>query len=477
MTEQRERLRLPTEPVDPDVAAARATALLAALGPEQAAITEARRELARVRMKKLRQQQTPEEFGHEAERKRKARASKPPLPFMAIDGEGGGKDAFGRQDYNLMLAVSPDEQLVLNTGHRLTTIDCFKFILDLPKNVIPVAFGLGYDATQILRDIPSPVLRRIYDPYHNRHGGISPEYWKDYAIQYMPGKYLKIGRVDKSVPVQKGKLRPVVSGSYRTIYETFGFFQCSFAKAIENWKTGTEEERRLITLTKDQRNSFKKPTRKIITYCKLECRHLVEMMTNFRQLCHDLDIRPRQWSGAGEVAAVLLAKHGVPKRPHTARELQMRADQKPAKNRRPDFRRPARDPACEIRINEAFYGGRFETSCIGRLPHTVYQYDLNSAYPAAMLRLPCPFHIDWVHSRRKSLPANGEFYIARITFTHPNGTRWCGFPFRTKSGGLIFPLHGTGTYWSPEIAAAQRHVGARIVKVHDVWMVVSQEVV
>jgi DNA polymerase type B, organellar and viral len=461
---------LPTESVARDAAAARVAALLAALGPEQAAVVEARRERARARMRELRRQQTPEQIEREAERKRKARASKPPLPFMAIDGEGGGTDACERQNYNLMIAVSTEHEFVLNTGSRLTTTDCFGFILDLPKDAILVAFGLGYDATQILRDLPSPVLRRIYDPYHNRHGGISPEYWRDYAIQYMPGKYLKIGLVDNSVPVEKGKRRPVVKNSYRTIYETFAFFQCSFAKAIENWKTGTEEERRVITLTKDQRNTFEAPTPKIIAYCKLECRHLVEMMTNFRELCHDLDIRPQQWSGPGEIAAVLLAKRGVPKRPRTAKESQMQADRKPAKNPRPDLRRSARDSACEIILNAAYYGGRFETSCIGRLPDTVYQYDQNSAYPAAMLRLPCPLHTKWVHSRHKSLPTNGELYVARITFTHPDGTRWCGLPFRTKSGGLIFPMHGTGTYWSPEIEAAQQHVGARIVKVHDLWI-------
>jgi hypothetical protein len=463
----------PTEPVDRDAAVAHIAALLDALGPEHAAVVEARRERARTRMQKLRRQQTPEQIEREAERKRNARARKPPHPFMAIDGEGGGTDACGRQDYNLMMAVSAEQEFALKTGRCLTTIECFEFILSLPKEVHLIAFGLGYDATQILRDLPSPVLRRIYDPYHNRHGGISPEYWRDYAIQYMPGKYLRIGRVDNSVPVEKGKRRPVVEGSYRTIYETFGFFQCSFAKAIDNWKTSTEEERRLIARTKERRNSFGKVTPKIKGYCRLECRHLVEMMTNFRQLCHDLDIRPRQWSGAGEIAAVLLSKHGIPKRPRTARELRMQADRKPAKNPRPDIRRPVRDPACEVLLNAAQYGGRFETSCIGRLPYPIHQYDLNSAYPATMLGLPCPLHTTWLHSRRKSLPTNGELYVARITFAHPEGTRWCGLPFRTKSGGLIFPMHGTGTYWSPEIEAAQQHVGARIVKVHDVWIAQS----
>src|SRR5262249_39083534 len=148
------------------------------------------------------------------------------------------------------------------------------------------------------------------------------------------------------------------------------------------------------------RDAFEELTPEIIEYCKLECRHLVEMMTSFRQLCHDLDIHPRQWSGAGEIATALLIKYGVPKRPLTGRELGMRSDKKQQDqiarglkiqttrelqaragreleaavdgkelqaarkrlmladrklqrlvdhkpNQRPDPRRPARDPACE----------------------------------------------------------------------------------------------------------------------------------
>jgi hypothetical protein len=42
------------------------------------------------------------------------------------------------------------------------------------------------------------------------------------------------------------------------------------------------------------------------------------------------------------------------------------------------------------------------------------------------------------------------------------------FTFR-RNGGLFWPLQGTGWYWSPEIEAAQRHLGAEIV-VQDLWV-------
>jgi hypothetical protein len=63
------------------------------------------------------------------------------------------------------------------------------------------------------------------------------------------------------------------------------------------------------------------------------------------------------------------------------------------------------------------------------------------------------------------LPGGGP-YLAKVSFSHPDG-RWCGFPFRHR-GSLFWPFQGTGWYWSPEIEAAQRHLGANIV-VHDLW--------
>jgi hypothetical protein len=119
--------------------------------------------------------------------------------------------------------------------------------------------------------------------------------------------------------------------------------------------------------------------------------------------------------------------------------------------------------------NSRSYGGRFEVSRIGFIPGPLYEYDVKSAYPAAMLQMPCPHHTRWAHSRRRRLPTGGELYLAKVTFAHPPDRLWCGFPFRQK-GGLFWPLCGTGWYWSVEIEAACRHLQADIIAVHDVWI-------
>jgi hypothetical protein len=217
-----------------------------------------------------------------------------------------------------------------------------------------------------------------------------------------------------------------------------------------------------------QRGEFLHLTDAMIEYCKLECRYLAMLMTEFREVCAAAGISPMQWSGAGWLAAALLNKHGIPKRPLTAREVAALAERKQGRDSKPaTLRRAERDRQFEKAANLAFYGGRFETSRIGMLSTTVYEYDLRSAYPAAMAQLPCPLHTRWEqkpHARR--LPKDG-LYMAKVSFSHPGGP-WCGLPFRQK-GTLFWPLQGTGWYWSPELGATQRHLQGSFV-VHDLWI-------
>ena len=131
------------------------------------------------------------------------------------------------------------------------------------------------------------------------------------------------------------------------------------------------------------------------------------------------------------------------------------------------LRRPERDPLFEIAANQAYHGGRFEVSHLGLLNGPIYEYDLRSAYPAAMLDLPCPLHTRWEHKPRgHRLPTSG-IYLAKVSFSHPDGL-WCGLPFR-HNGALFWPFQGTGWYWSIEIEAARRFLGAKII-VHELWI-------
>ena len=104
----------------------------------------------------------------------------------------------------------------------------------------------------------------------------------------------------------------------------------------------------------------------------------------------------------------------------------------------------------------------------GAISGPVYEYDLQSAYPAAMLDLPCPLHTRWEHRQHVTELPQGELYLAKVSFSHPDGGLWCGLPFR-QNRCLFWPYEGTGWYWSPEIEAAQRHLHADIAP-REVWI-------
>ena len=451
-----------------------------ALGPDYRRLVERRIELERVRKREARKRQTPEQRELERERKREARLRHTPeqrehekerearrcrrkeRPFLAIDGEGGGTDELGRQNHFLMVASGQTEEYVLHRqGKPLSTRDCLEFILSLPADRKLGAFWFGYDVTQLLRGVKEPTLRQILNPRQGRNGPCYT-YWGDYAIIYQQEQYFQVARIDRSGP----KLTTVKKSS-RTVNEEFGFFQCSFIKAISNWNIGTEEERNVIADNKSRRNEFSRLTDEIVNYCKLECRYLAMLMTEFREVCTAVGILPQQWRGAGWLAAALLKKHGVPKRPLTDREAAALAESKPSKNPKPrEPRRSKRDRKLEIAASAAFCGNRAEVSALGFIPGPIYQYDKRSAHPAAMPHLPCPLHTQWEHKPRANrLPDHG-IYLAKVSFSHPDGP-WCGLTFR--KGGLFWPLQGTTWSWSPEIVGAQRNLHADII-LRDLWV-------
>jgi len=326
---------------DPDFAR-RTAELIRSRGAEYERLIEERRERERQRKREARKQQTPDQRERERLRKQearkhqtleqrerekereRARSRKKLRLFMAIDGEGGGTDNLDRQNYLLMVAsepVSGEERILHQNGKPFSVKDYLEFLLLLPAEYILVGYGFGYDATQILRGIKQETLRRILNPPQGKNGP-SYTYWGDYAIIYQQGQYLRVARVDRSAPKPT-----VIKGSSRTVYETLGFFQTPFVKAIENWAIGSDQERVIIAENKARRVEFSELTKGIIEYCKLECRCLALLMTEFRKVCIAAGILPKQWSGAGWLASALLDKHGVPKRPLSAREIAAQAEE------------------------------------------------------------------------------------------------------------------------------------------------------
>lgn len=335
------------------------------------------------------------------------------LPFCGVDGEGGGFDDLGRQRYLLLRA---GEFLQFEGNRDLTTDDCLGFIAGLPHDRLYIAYYFDYDVTMILRHVSQKVRERILRPvFFGIAGERRATYVGDYEVEYMPRKYFKVKHVRQKDWVQ--------------INDVGSFFQCSFVKAITDWECGTPEQRAMIAANKALRAGFDDMTDNEIEYNKIECQMLEELMTKFRTVCTDTGYIPARWQGPGYLASAMMKQHGIPKR----KEFGL-------------------DPELLDFTNAAYYGGRFELFKIGSVKN-VHENDINSAYPYAMLTLPCLSHGTWYKGSGR--PPDGSLYAAKISFNHPTALTICHFPIRdTKSGSIYWPIRGNGIYWSCEIDAA-----------------------
>ncbi len=365
------------------------------------------------------------------------------LPFVGVDGEGGNIN--GRHEYLLLRAGTQ----TLYTGSPLTPSESLRFLSSLPPDKIYVGFYFDYDVTMILRDLPPEKVLRLIDKDSRKP---SPEYrqpfpldYGPYQIEYMARKHFRV-----RVRPKHGEKRPWV-----TINDVGSFFQCAFVTALEKWEIGTAEQRKAIGDGKNKRAGFKELDAETDAYNALEIELLQSLMESFRAVCREVGYIPTRWQGPGWVAAKMLATHGVVK----SKDLDI-------------------IPGLAAAAQSAYYGGRFETSRIGAVPDDVYQYDINSAYPAALTRLPCLVHGTWRHG----IPTPGDLALHHVKFRPKRQTYRAGagdatfdltykplfynFPIRNKQGRISFPATGSGWYWSVEVEQAIHQT----VKIDESWV-------
>lgn len=353
-------------------------------------------------------------------------------PFCGCDGEGCGTDDQGRQHY--MLFRMGDRELY--TGKPLTTRECLRFITEHNPTDILVGFSFGYDITMILRDLDNGRRIKLLEDRPRDKGFTGYTYFHSYGIEYLPKNYIRICRVEESTDAD-GKLHvKVVKGTTRTIYETFGFFQKSFLRTLKEFHIG-QDYLEMIEANKDARAQFTHMTDGIREYCRMECVLLADLMDKFRANCAGANIVPRTWNGAGKLAAALHGREGTPTRAELASIV---------------------PKAVEKAGHAAYYGGRFEITRTGPVGK-IYEYDINSAYPAAMRDLPCLIHGKWhkiAGETARAAVENGEICVTEVNFRHPETAVLCGLPVRKRDMSLFWPRKGNGIYWSVEIRGAMK---------------------
>jgi len=371
--------------------------------------------------------------GYWSRRRRDLREAR---PFVGCDGEGL-TFANGYHGYTLLrlgeTTVTPRPGEV-----RLRTTDILAAIANLPPEREYVGYYYGYDVAKSLEDLPFRQLERLVNRGKRvrRNGGFFPVDWNGFEIDWLSGKEFKVRRAG--------------SPRWTIIHDVGSFFQCSFLRALETWDIGTTEERELIAAGKAMRGDFVNvPAHVVADYNALECRLLEELMTEFRAVCLELGYLPKKWQGPGVLAETVMDAHGIP-----------------ANKTLPILQDPSEDGVAAFG-RYAFYGGRSETTVVGPVTGCVRQFDINSAYPWALLSVPCLVHGKWRRNSDVRTIGDDELSLVFGKFEPLQSPRalsvskpvepneWLyGLPIRSRKGNIAWPAYGRGWYWAFEIRSA-----------------------
>jgi hypothetical protein len=323
--------------------------------------------------------------------------------------EGGGCGC--RHEY-AYLANSVGGDLVRPEG--MDTREALTFLTEQAALMDPLAthvcYGLSYDANMILRDLPMPDLKRIWQ-------GERVRVLRRFMVAYRPRKsfWVKDYSTDSSL----------------TLWDPFGFYQSSFVKAIVDNLGPDYPDLPLIRAGKKRRSSFAASDIPFVrSYTGAELRALVALMGKLRESFISANLKLKRWDGAGAVAAALLEREGIKNHLATTPE------------------------EVQAAALFAYAGGRIETLRFGFHDGKIWHYDIRSAYPFAMVGLPSIRHGRWF--RVSGMPAY-PFSVVKVRWDYTRtGDRRTVYPFafRDSGGSIYFPTHGTTWAWYPEIAAA-----------------------
>lgn len=236
----------------------------------------------------------------------------------------------------------------------------------------------------------------------------------DYKIQYIPGKKLAI---------KKGHHSAVFFDIAQFYHMTLSdAYQSNIDKLPDKY---LKLKQKRSHFTKRHYNRNKQTIR---NYCITDCILTKRLAEKWIELFHSaFEFYPNRWISSGYLAEKVLINNeiDIPKFntvPYKIQELAFRC----------------------------YFGGRFEMLKRGFIG-TAYIYDINSAYPYALTRIPNLSKGKWI--KRKSIHPDSKLGFFRIKADIPDLKQIPPFPFRTNNM-LIFPSGKFQTYCTlPELLA------------------------
>jgi hypothetical protein len=326
-------------------------------------------------------------------------------PFIAWDGEGY-TDTTGVHHYNLF-GNSAGRYL---SGDSLNMEECFELLLSTADDfdAIHVIFSGVYDLVMMIHKRNLKECQRIM--------GGKPVWLGQIRVQYFRSKWLSLKHRD---------------GRRIILYDVFSFFGKSFVKACQEY-LGDDETLQEIANTKTQRSTFQREDleTKVIPYWKLELEYLVKLCESLRAKLLQANIKVTRWHGPGAVATTVLRKN------HIKQHLGSPPDE-----------------MTEL-ARHGYYGGRFEQFMLGHFDRPVYQYDINSAYPAAIAQLPSLEGARWFKGSHRMGESFHPYGMYQIRFKARGGSRYGTYPlpWRSDKGRIYFPqlVGAPSWYWGVE---------------------------
>lgn len=384
---------------------------------------------------------------------------KPPREFIAIDGE----DFVCPQGAEYcMLSASTGDRLE-TPGRNILPVELFEWLIGIaarnPRTIL-VGYACEYDWQRVLRYLPASVTEQLLNPdpeQLERDRGFVwfrlPDSSARWGLRYIPSKLLEV--------VKSEFVGDRYQQEGRALWcNVHPFFQSPFVSAVgggKGWSVSALEELATLKEWKDKRGGFTLADWDAVSaYNDLENELCVKLMVAFREALISAGLPlPRNWHGPGAVAKGLLRQHDTkeyldPEQPRDVRDACLRA----------------------------FFGGRIQCYQIGHFPET-WDYDLNSAYPAANMLLPSekgrwdrihewqgeyPWVVYRVHWNVGDMPVmfDGKRQKKRWNYFYPLAP----FPWRDETDGRIYyPYEGQGFYWAWEVEPALKAWGPNRIQI------------
>jgi hypothetical protein len=355
--------------------------------------------------------------------------------FICVDGEGvTNKMADGVIDHRYVLYGVGDEQIENPNGLSYQeilefTLHCFKKMGT--KNTAYCGFFLGYDFNQWLKTAPFRKVERLItregrearrSKSEKLHGIILPvDFPNGWQLNMLGMRRMEIRKRTCRCDIHYCKHK---KSPYVYICDAGPFFQTSFLNTIDPKKwlnpVVSDEEFETIKEGKEGRSAATCITDEMRYYNRLENNVLARVMRALNDGFKEMHIRltPREWFGPGQAAQKWMKKEKLPRAFDLLQSIK---------------------PYVTENALKTYYGGWFEIMMHGIIPGITHEYDINSAYPDIISKLPCitEGHGFW--------PRNiGEPEIKNHPYTMVRAKVSCFKEYRPEDIGNARTLRETG---------------------------------